>query len=67
MAPNLATVETLYYPVYGRDPNLPPHQLLQPMQQFLGHPETGVLILEFHGLALAITKKTPDENHCRTP
>ena len=31
-APNLATAETPFFLVYGRDPNLPLHQLLDPMQ-----------------------------------
>ena len=30
--PNLATAETPSFLVYGRDPNLPLHQLLEPMQ-----------------------------------
>ena len=30
--PNLATAETQFFSVYGRDPNLPLHQLLEPMQ-----------------------------------
>ena len=30
--PNLATGETLFFLVCGRDPNLPLHQLLEPMQ-----------------------------------
>ena len=34
VTPNLATVETLFFLVYGRDPNLPLHQLLESMQQF---------------------------------
>ena len=32
VTPNLATVETPLFLVYGRDPNLPLHQLLEPMQ-----------------------------------
>ena len=48
--------------VYGRDPNPPPHQLLEPMQWFQGDPESGLLNLEAHCLALAIAKETLDEN-----
>ena len=32
VTPNLATAETPFLLVYGRDPNLPLHQLLEPMQ-----------------------------------
>ena len=32
VTPNLATAETPFFLVYGRDPNLPLHQLLEPMQ-----------------------------------
>ena len=32
------------------------------MQCFLGDPDSGKLCLETHGLALAIAKKTLDEN-----
>ena len=32
ITPNLATVETPFFLVYGRDPNLALHQLLEPMQ-----------------------------------
>ena len=36
------------------------------MQWFLGDPESGLLNLEAHHLALAIAMKTLDENHIRT-
>ena len=62
ITPNLATVESPFFLVYGRDPNLPLHQLLEPMQHFLGDPDSGKLHLETHRLALAIAKKTLDEN-----
>ena len=32
VTPNLATAETPFFLVYGRNPNLPLHQLLEPMQ-----------------------------------
>ena len=59
---NLATAETSLFLVYGRDPNLPLHQLLEPMQHFLGDPDSGMLNLETCRLVLAIAKKTLDEN-----
>ena len=62
ITPKLATAETPLFLVYGRDPNLPLHQLLQPMQHFLGDPDFGMLNLETHRLALAIAKKTLDKN-----
>ena len=62
ITPNLATVESPFFLVYSRDPNLPLHQLLEPMQCFLGDPDSGKLHLETHRLALAIAKKTLDEN-----
>ena len=60
---NLATVETPFFLVCGRDLNLPLHQLLEPMQHFLGESESGKLNLENHCLTLTIAKKTLDENH----
>ena len=62
ITPNLATAESPFFLVYSRDPNLPLHQLLEPMQHFLGDPDSGKLHLETHRLALAIAKKTLDEN-----
>ena len=35
ITPQLAMAESLFFLVYGRDPNLPLHQLLEPMQHFL--------------------------------
>ena len=63
VTPNLATAETQFFPVYGRDPNFPLHQLLEPMQQFLGDPDSGHLDLESHHPALVIAMNTLDENH----
>ena len=62
ITPNLATADTPFFLVYSRDPNLFLHQLLEPMQHFLGDPESGMLNLETHRLALVIAKKTLDEN-----
>ena len=39
ITPNLVTSETPFFLVYGRDPNLPLLQLLQPVQHFLGDPD----------------------------
>ena len=66
VTPNLATAETPFFPVYGRDPNPPLHQLIEPMKWFLGDPDSGLLNLEVHHLALPIAKNTLDENHFRT-
>ena len=49
--PDLATVETPFFLAYERDQNLPLHQLLEPMQCFLGDPESGKLNSEHHCLA----------------
>ena len=48
VTPNLATAEAPFFLVYSRDPNLPLHQLLEPMQCFLGDPESELLNLEAH-------------------
>ena len=45
ITPNLATAELPFFLVYGRDPNLPLHQLLEWMQHFLGDPHSGKLTL----------------------
>ena len=66
VTPNLATAETPFFLVYGRVPNLLLHQLLEPIQWFLGDYKSGSLNLEGHCLALAISKTTLDENHFRT-
>ena len=66
VTPNLATAETPFFLVYGRDPNLLLHQLIEPTQQFLGDLSSGMLNLEAHRLALAIAKKTLDENRFNT-
>ena len=60
---NLATAETPFFLVYGRDPNIPLHKLLEPIQWFLSDPDFGHLDLKSHCPALAIAKKTLDENH----
>ena len=62
ITPDLEMAETPFFLVYGRDPNLLLHQLLEPMQHFLGDPDSCMLNLETHRLALAIVKKTLDEN-----
>ena len=66
ITPNLATAESPFFLVYGRDPNLSLHQLLEPMQHFLGNPVSGKLHLKTHRTALAIAKKTFDENRFTT-
>ena len=66
ITPNLATAKTPFFLVYSRYPNLPLHQLLEPMQCFLGVSDSGMLNLKTHRLALAIAKKTLDENRFKT-
>ena len=66
VTPNLTTAETPFFLVYRRDPNLPLHQLLEPMQCFLGAPDSGMMNLETHRLALAIAKENLDENRFKT-
>ena len=61
VTPNLATAEMPFFLVYVRDPNLPLHQRLQSMQQFLGDPDSRLLNLEAHRPTLAIAKKTLDD------
>ena len=62
ITPNLSTAESPFFLVYSRDPNWPLLQLLEPMQHFLGDPDSGKLHLETCRLVLAIAKKTLDEN-----
>ena len=56
---------TLFFLIYRRDPNQPLHQLLGPMQCCLNIPDSGHLNLEMHQMALAIAKKTLEENRFR--
>ena len=65
VTPHLATGETPFFLVYGKDTNLPLHYLLEPMQYYLGNPDSRHLYLEMHHLALAIDKKTLDQNRFR--
>ena len=60
MTPPLTTAETPFFLVYGRDPNLPLHKLLEPMQQF-SDPNSQCLELKSYHLALAIAKETLSE------
>ena len=62
MTPHPRTAETPFFLVYGRDHNLPLHQLLKPMQQFLSDLCSGCQDLKSRCLALAIAKKALDEN-----
>ena len=62
VTPHLATAETPFFLVYGRDHNLPLYQSLEPMQQFLTDPDSGCLDLKSYCLALTIAKKTLGEN-----
>ena len=62
VTPHLTAAETPFFLVYGRDSNLPLHQLLEMMQWFLSDPIFGCLDYLSHCLALALAKKTLDEN-----
>ena len=62
MTPHLATAETPLFLFYGRDPNLPLPQLLEPIHQFLSDPDSACLDLKSHHPTLAIAKKIFDEN-----
>ena len=64
ITPNLATAETPFFLWQRSHPPL--HQLLEPMQHFLGDPDFGLLNLETHRLALAVAKKTLNENRFKT-
>ena len=64
--PNLTTGESPFFLVYGRDGNQPVHQLLQPLTQLLGDPDSGLLCLDQHGLSLSIAKKYLDDHRFLT-
>ena len=64
--PNLTTGESPFFLVYGRDGNQPVHQLLQPLAQFLGNPDSGLLCLDQHRLSLPIAKKYLDDHRFLT-
>ena len=57
ITPNLTTAESPFFLVYGRDPNLLLYQLLEPMQSFLGDPDSSKLNLETHRLAKPLPKR----------
>ena len=59
---HFSIAETPFFLICERDPNLPLHQLLEPMQQFLSNPESGWLNFEIYNLSLAMAKKILDEN-----
>ena len=60
--PNVATAETQFFLVYGREPESTSTSTIRTHAMFLGDPDSGMLNLEMHRLALAIAKKTLDEN-----
>ena len=62
VTPYLATAEIPFFLVYGRDPNLPLHQLLELIHGFIGVANFGYPDLKLHCLALIIAKKTLDQN-----
>ena len=64
--PNLTTGESPYFLVYRRDGDQPLHQLLQPLNRFLGDPDSGLLCLNQHRLSLSIAKKYLDDHRFLT-
>ena len=62
VTPNPTMGETPFFLIYRRDPNLPLHQLLEPMQCFFSDPDFLCLNLEMHCLALDIANKILDKN-----
>ena len=60
VTPHLATTETPFFLVYGRDSSLPIQQLLEPTEWLLNDPYSGCLPLKSHHITLAIAKKTLD-------
>ena len=65
VTPNLATGDTQFPLFMGGTPFVPLYQLLEAMQCFHGDPDSKHLNLKMHHLALAIAKKTLDENRFR--
>ena len=62
MTPHLATAETPLLPSLWGKSKFTLQQLLETMQQILSNPESGCLDLKSHHLALAVAKKTLDDN-----
>ena len=62
ITPNLATAESPFFFGLWQRPKSTTLPTPEPMQCFLGDPDSGKLHLETHRLVLAIAKKTLDEN-----
>ena len=60
ITPNLATAESPFFLVYAETQTY--HYISSGTNDFVGDPDSGKLNLETHRLALAIAKKTLDEN-----